>query len=67
MSKLTLSMDPHVVARAKRYAERRGVSLSAIVEAVASYKKHLVAKPEKYLVYRLSGVHLARHYAIPDM
>jgi hypothetical protein len=33
MSKLTLSVDPHVVARAKRYAKRRGVSVSAMVEA----------------------------------
>jgi hypothetical protein len=33
MSKLTLSVDERVVARAKRYAKRRGVSVSAMVEA----------------------------------
>ena len=33
MSKLTLSVDERVVSRAKRYAKRRGVSVSAMVEA----------------------------------
>ena len=33
ISKLTLSVDPQVVARAKRYAKRRGISISAMVEA----------------------------------
>jgi hypothetical protein len=33
MSKLTLSVNPEVVSRAKRYAKRRGVSVSAMVEA----------------------------------
>ena len=33
MSKLTLSVDPDVISRAKRYAKRRGVSVSAMVEA----------------------------------
>ena len=33
MAKLTLSVDNHVVARAKQYAKRRGVSVSAMVEA----------------------------------
>ncbi len=32
MSKLTLSIDPAVVSRAKRYAKRRGTSVSHIVE-----------------------------------
>jgi hypothetical protein len=32
MAKLTLSVDDHVVKRAKRYARRRGVSVSEIVE-----------------------------------
>ena len=32
MSKLTLSVDPAVVSRAKRYAKQNGVSLSAMVE-----------------------------------
>jgi antitoxin component of RelBE/YafQ-DinJ toxin-antitoxin module len=33
MSKLTLSVDDGVVARAKRYAKTRGVSISKLVEA----------------------------------
>ncbi len=32
MSKLTLSVDQEVVARAKRYAEERGTSVSQLVE-----------------------------------
>jgi len=32
MSKLTLSVDEDVVARAKRYAEKRGTSVSQLVE-----------------------------------
>ncbi|MGH9660129.1 MAG: DUF6364 family protein [Bryobacteraceae bacterium] len=33
MSRLTLSVDGRVVARAKCYAKQRGVSVSAMVEA----------------------------------
>ena len=33
MSKLTLSVDKGVIARAKRYAKQRGVSVSEMVEA----------------------------------
>jgi hypothetical protein len=33
MSKLTLSVDQQVVSRAKRYAKRHGISVSAMVEA----------------------------------
>ena len=32
MSKLTLSVDPDVVVRAKRYAEKQGTSVSHLVE-----------------------------------
>ena len=32
MSKLTLSIDPTVIARAKRYAKQQGVSVSEMVE-----------------------------------
>ena len=32
VSKLTLSVDPAVIARAKRYAKQRGVSVSKMVE-----------------------------------
>ena len=31
-TKLTLSLDPAVINRAKRYAKRHGVSVSAMVE-----------------------------------
>lgn len=31
-TKLTLSLDPAVIARAKRYAEQSGISISAMVE-----------------------------------
>jgi hypothetical protein len=31
-SKLTLSVDPAVISRAKRYAKQRGVSISRMVE-----------------------------------
>lgn len=33
MAKLTLSVDDHVVSRAKQYAKRRGVTVSKMVEA----------------------------------
>lgn len=36
MAKLTLSVDDRVVSRAKEYAEQRGVSISAMVEAYLS-------------------------------
>lgn len=34
VSKLTLSVDPQVVARAKRYAAARGTSVSHLVETL---------------------------------
>ena len=34
MTKLTLSVNPQVVTRAKRYAETRGVSVSRLVETM---------------------------------
>lgn len=34
VSKLTLSVDPQVVARAKRYAAARGTSVSQLVETL---------------------------------
>ena len=33
MSKLTLSVDKGVIARAKRYAKQRGISVSGMVES----------------------------------
>jgi len=44
MSKLTLSVDQHVVSRAKRYAKLRGVSISAMVEA---YLASVAQAPDK--------------------
>jgi hypothetical protein len=41
MAKLTLSVDNHVVSRAKQYAKLRGVSISEMVEAYLA----AVAKP----------------------
>jgi hypothetical protein len=41
MSKLTLSVDSRVVARAKEYAKKRGLSVSEMVEAYLA----AVAKP----------------------
>ncbi len=41
MAKLTLSVDERVVARAKRYAEGRGTSVSELVETMLD----LVAQP----------------------
>ena len=50
-TKLTLSVDPAVVSRAKRFAKRQGVSVSSLVEAylasvsdTEAYRKHLVRK-----------------------
>ena len=42
MSKLTLSVDGAVVARAKRYASERGTSVSRLVEQYL----HLLAGPK---------------------
>lgn len=36
MSKLTLSVDERVIARAKLYAKQRGISISEMVEAYLS-------------------------------
>jgi Family of unknown function (DUF6364) len=44
MSKLTLNINHRVVSRAKRYAKRRGLSLSAMVEA---YLWSVAGPPDK--------------------
>lgn len=36
MAKLTLSVDNHVISRAKQYAKLRGVSISKMVEGYLS-------------------------------
>ena len=38
MHKLTLSVDKHVVARAKEYARERGTSVSRLVESMLDMK-----------------------------
>jgi len=43
MAKLTLSVDEHVVTQAKRYAAKRGTSVSRLVESYLS----LVARPPR--------------------
>jgi hypothetical protein len=43
MSKLTLSVDEQVVRRAKRYAAKRGTSVSSIVERYLT----LVVRPPR--------------------
>lgn len=44
MSKLTLSVDPSVVARAKRFVKQEGLSISEIVE---TYLALISAPPGK--------------------
>lgn len=57
MQKLTLSVDAGVVARAKRYAESRGTSVSRIVETML----HMVStkgsdgKPAPPVLAKLRG------------
>jgi len=45
MTKLTLSVDPHVVTRAKRYAAARGVSVSRLVETMLDLMSKSPAPP----------------------
>jgi antitoxin component of RelBE/YafQ-DinJ toxin-antitoxin module len=45
MSKLTLSVDDAVISRAKRYAKKRGVSISKMVEAYLA----AVAEPSTHI------------------
>ena len=56
MSKLTLSIDGEVVARAKRFAEERGTSVSKLVER---YLQRLTtateSRPEPPVLSRLRG------------
>ena len=42
MAKLTLSVDSRVVSGAKQYAKRKGISVSAMVEAYLA----AIAKPD---------------------
>jgi hypothetical protein len=57
MSKLTLSVDEAVVERAKRFAERRGTSLSALVERYLELLTRESAPPAQPPVLgRLRGI-----------
>jgi len=57
MSKLTLSVDPDVAARAKRYAKRRGTSVSRMVEAYLKSVMEPETREEKTpILDSLSGI-----------
>ncbi len=57
MAKLTLSVDPAVVARAKRYARQRCVSVSGLVEAYLGSLAEPAAPPAAAPVLRsLRGI-----------
>jgi hypothetical protein len=57
MSKLTLSVDPSVVARAKRYAKQNGISLSRMVETyLASISAPPAAKKMPPVLRSLRGI-----------
>jgi hypothetical protein len=57
MAKLTLSMDPAVVSRAKRYAKQNGISLSKMVEAyLTSISKPPPAKKMPPVLRSVSGL-----------
>jgi hypothetical protein len=47
MSKLTLSVDERVISQAKRYAKRRGVSVSEMVEAYLSSVSGGISHPAR--------------------
>ena len=49
MAKLTLSVDESIVARAKRYAARRGISVSRLVEQLLALVSRSTAKEDEDL------------------
>jgi hypothetical protein len=56
-TKLTLSLDPAVITRAKRYAKQRGVSVSAIVETyLAAVSQPACAAKTPQVRARLQGI-----------
>jgi hypothetical protein len=56
-TKLTLSLDPAVITRAKRYAKQRGVSVSAMVETyLAAVSQPVDAEKAPHIRRRLQGV-----------
>ncbi|HVS65420.1 MAG TPA: DUF6364 family protein [Thermoanaerobaculia bacterium] len=57
MAKLTLSVDGEVVERAKRFAEQRGTSVSALVERYLDLLTRQPApSPAPPILARLRGV-----------
>lgn len=63
MSKLTLNVDPKVISRAKRYATRSGISLSAMVE---TYLDSVASPPEAAATPVLRSVRGILKKADPD-
>ena len=56
-TKLTLSLDPAVITRAKRYAKHQGISVSAMVETHLAAVSQPVDSPKSSQVRgRLQGV-----------
>ena len=56
-TKLTLSLDPAVITRAKRYAKQRGVSISAMVETyLAAVSQPVNAAKAPQIRGRLQGI-----------
>jgi hypothetical protein len=55
MSKLTLSVDKSVVARAKSYAKRKGVSISQMVEAYLAAVADPSAPPDPPVLKMVRG------------
>lgn len=59
-SKLTLSIDPAVVARARRYAKGRGTSISRLVEnylaAMTPRESEVVEESATPVLRQLTGV-----------
>ncbi len=57
-AKLTLSIDPSVVVRAKRYAKRSGMSVSQMVEAYLDTvtRKAAGEAPETPVLNSLRGI-----------
>jgi len=55
MAKLTLSVDERVVARAKRYAEDNGTSVSELVEKMLDLVARPAARRSAPVLDRLRG------------
>ena len=56
MAKLTLSIDPKAVARAKRYARSQGTSVSKMVQVYLGMVSEPVETPEPPVLRSLRGI-----------